>query len=177
MPKLRTVLDTQKRNYRFTMWPQTVLEPFEEVATIVENARQRAADIDADGRLSVEGKRAAKTEMASTILEAIQKWHMPRLTGLDADLNRHRTALLPAKTETPDARRVDVLLSHLRALTPQEIAVAYNSATPDEQMLMEHASASVGRVPLKTSQGLVSFPVKLTVLLETAPLMMASAET
>jgi hypothetical protein len=60
---------------------------------------------------------------------------------------------MPASTEKPDSRKIDFLLSHLRDGTPLEIATFYNSATDDERLLMEEASRSVGRVPMKTPSG------------------------
>ena len=39
-------------------------------------------------------------------------------------------------------------------MSPTEIATFYDSATDDERRLMEAAAASVGRVPMKTDNGL-----------------------
>jgi hypothetical protein len=86
-------------------------------------------------------------------IEAIAKWHTPRVAGLDGDLGLHRAALLPTDTK-PDARRVDFTLGLLQKHTPAEIAVFYNSATDDERLVMEAAAASVGRIPTKTANGL-----------------------
>jgi hypothetical protein len=46
------------------------------------------------------------------------------------------------------------MAAHLLKHTPADIAVFYNSATETERREIEAASASVGRVPLKTSNGL-----------------------
>ena len=153
--KLRLVLDTLDRNYRFSQWPKTtVLAPFQEVTLIVGRFFEQKASIDADRNLTGEGKTAARKEAGTAAMEAIKKWHTPRVAGLDADLGVHRAALLPASTEKPDARRIDFLLSHLRDRTPQEIATFYSSATDEERLVMEAAAASVGRIPMKSANGL-----------------------
>jgi hypothetical protein len=154
--KLRLVLDTLDRNFRFTQWPKAaVLDPFREAALIVDRFFEQKATIDADRNLTREGKVAARAQAGQVAMEAINKWHTPRVAGLDADLGVHRAALLPASTEKPDARRIDFLLSHLRDRTPQEIATFYNSATDEERLVMEAAAASVGRIPMKSANGLV----------------------
>ena len=86
-------------------------------------------------------------------LEALGKWHTPRLAGLDADLGTQRAALLPTGAK-PDDRQIDFILSHLRDKTPQEIAILYNLAPDDRRLLMEAASASVGPIPVKSESGL-----------------------
>jgi hypothetical protein len=45
-------------------------------------------------------------------------------------------------------------LGRLQQFTPDEIAVLYSSATDEERVVMETASASVGRIPIKTANGL-----------------------
>jgi hypothetical protein len=152
--KLREVLDTHRLNFRFTQWPITVLDPFEIADGIVQKLHQQRAEIDADPRLTPEGKRDARVKAREAALKAIADWHAPRLAGLDADLGAHRAALVPPATEKPDARRIDFLLSHLRDRSPMEIATFYNSATDEERLVMEAAAASVGRVPLKSAKGL-----------------------
>src|SRR5438034_4146329 len=154
MKNLRLVLDTYARNFRFTQWPKTVLEPFDEPAKILNEFHTAKAAIDVDLRLAPRGNDEARVNLGKTALAAIVKWHTPRLAGLDADLGIHRAALVPPSTEKPDGRRLDFLLSHLRDRTPDEIAVFYNSATDEERLAMEAAAASVGRVPMKTANGL-----------------------
>jgi hypothetical protein len=65
----------------------------------------------------------------------------------------HRAALV-TKSEKPNARRIDYMLSVLQKHSPQEIATFYNLATDDERLVMEAASASVGRISMKTDRGL-----------------------
>lgn len=155
MTKLRGLLETYALNFRMTQWQKkAVLDPFEEPAIIVERFFEQKALIDADRRLTPEGKAAARGEAGTAAIAAISKWHVPRVAGLDADLGVHRTALLPPSTEKPDPRAIDFLLSHLKDRTPQEIATFYNSATDGERLLMEHAAASVGRIPRKSEHGL-----------------------
>jgi len=99
-------------------------------------------------------RRQPKAERRAAALKAVAEVQTPRLAGLEADIAAHRAALLPASAETPDARRIDFLLSHLRDRTPQEIATFYNAATNDERLLMEAAAVSVGRIPMKGPNGL-----------------------
>lgn len=113
--------------------------------------------IEADRRLTPEGKRDARQKAADAALAAIAKWHEPRLAGLDADLGAQRTALIPASTEKPTDRRIDFLLSHLRDRTPLEIATFYSSATDEERLVMEAAAASVGRMPMKAANGAMTW--------------------
>jgi hypothetical protein len=152
--KLRSILDTHRLNFRMTQWPITVLDPFEDVDAIVERAHQERTAIDADRRLTPEGKTTARLEKRTAAVNAVNDLYAKRLAGIDADVAAHRAALLPVSTtEKPDARRIDFLLSHLRDKTPQEIATFYDKASDDERLLMEAAAASVGRIPLKTPQG------------------------
>jgi hypothetical protein len=51
------------------------------------------------------------------------------------------------------------MASQLQKFTPHEIAVFYNTATDPERRVMEAASASVGRLPMKTSNGLELKPM------------------
>jgi hypothetical protein len=153
MRKLRLVLDTYAKNFRMTQWSPAVLEPFEEAAAIVESLVKQKAAIEADRRLTPEGKAAARTDAGKKALAAIAKWHTPKLAGLDADLGVHRAALLPS-TEKPDARKIDFMLGLLQKHTPDEVSVFYGSATDEERQLMEQCAASVGRVPVKSENGL-----------------------
>src|SRR5436309_2869591 len=113
MKTLELLLDTYARNFRFTQWPKTVLEPFDEPAKILNEFHAAKAAIDVDRRLTPEGRDAARVNAGKTALAAIDKWHTPRLAGLDADLGIHRAALVPPSTEKLDGRRLDFLLSHL----------------------------------------------------------------
>jgi len=152
--KLRGLLETHRRNFRLTHWPITALDPFEDYDAIVERAHKEKASIDANANLTGRGKGAEKTAKAAALVKEILDKHTPRLTGLDADLAAHRAALLPQSSEKPDARRIDFMLSHLRDRTPQEIGIFYTSATDEERLVMEAAATSVGRVPMKTGNGL-----------------------
>jgi hypothetical protein len=154
MRQLRDVLNAHRQNFRMTQFPVTVLDPLNEAPTIVAAFEAQLATIGANPHLTADGKAAERAKAAQDALDKIQKWHTPRLAGLDADLGKHRAALLVPATAKPDARRVDFLLSHLRALSPVEIATFYGSATDDERRLMEAAAESVGRVPMKTENGL-----------------------
>jgi hypothetical protein len=154
MSKLRTVLDTYARNFNMTAWPRTVLEPFEEAASIVENFNKQVATIHANPHLTPEGKLAGRRDAATAALAALKKWREPRLAGLDAHVSAHRSALLPTG-EKPDARKVDFTLGLLQKYTPHEIAVFYNSASDAERLVMEAASTVAGRMPMKTPGGLV----------------------
>lgn len=89
----------------------------------------------------------------ATTRAAISVWHEERLKNIDADLLEQRAALL-SDTTRPDPKQIDLMASQLRQFTPHEIAVFYNSATEPERRVMEAASASVGRVPMKSSNGL-----------------------
>lgn len=157
--KTRSVIDTQRLNFRMRQWPITVIDPLEEVAAIVEKFHKEKAAIDADHHLTNEGKSAARAKAGQTALKAITDWHTPRLAGLDQDLGAHRAALVPASTEKPSDRRIDFLLSHLRDRTPQEIATFYSSASDEERLALEAAAASVGRIPMKGSDGLTWQPL------------------
>jgi hypothetical protein len=108
--------------------------------------------IDADPHFTPKGKDGARVKAAKDALEALGKWHAPRLAGLDADLGTQRAALVPTG-DKPDGRQIDFLLSHLRDKTLHEIAVLYNSTTDERRLLMEAASASVGDIPYKTEDG------------------------
>jgi hypothetical protein len=47
------------------------------------------------------------------------------------------------------------MLARMQQLSPLEVAVAYNAATDDERVVMEHASAQDGRgLPMKSGRGL-----------------------
>src|SRR5207253_190600 len=85
-------------------------------------------------------------------------WHAPKLVGLDTQVAQHRTALAP-QMEKPDPRKVEYMLSQLQRHTPQEIATFYNAATDEERLVMEAASASVGRIPVKSGNGLTWEPL------------------
>lgn len=151
---LRLAVDTLRRNYRFTHYPVTALDPFEEPVKILDAFHKAKAAIDVDRKLTPEGKDAARLKLGKDTLEAIAKWHAPRLSGLDADLDAQRTALLPQPSKPPDGRKLDFLLSRLRDRTPEDVAVLYNSATDAERVDLETLSASVGRIPIKSANGL-----------------------
>jgi hypothetical protein len=111
--------------------------------------RTDKAAIEANRNLSNEGKNEATRAAREAARERFEKWHAPRLAGLDADIAVHRAALMP-KTTTPDPKKVEFMANVLQRYSPHERAVFYNSATDDERVAMEAASALLGRVPMKT---------------------------
>ena len=77
--------------------------------------------------------------------------------------------------ERPDAKRIDLMAAHMLKHPPNDLAILYNSASEIERREMEAASASIGRVPLKTETGL-----KWTTLVDpemVAEAILARAET
>lgn len=155
---VRSVLDTLRLNFRLTQWPITVLDPLEEADLIVTRFLDQRATITADRHLTHEGKVNATRDAGAAAVAAVAAWHTPRLAGLDADIGVHRTRLLPTGPP-PDARAVDFMLRTMQTYSVEEMAVFYGSATDHERLVMEAASASVGRVPTKTANGLVWQPL------------------
>ena len=157
--KLRFTVETQKLNNRLTQYDaEKVFEPFAEAITIVENFQQREDTAAADPHLTPKGKDAARVKAAKEALEALGKWHAPRLAGLDADLGTQRAALVPPGNK-PDQRRVELMASRLIQFTQDENGVFYNSATDEERQVMEAASSMLGRIPVKTGNGLELRPL------------------
>src|SRR5581483_945986 len=130
--KLRLILDTHRRNFRLTQWPETVLDPLDSYNDLVEQAHKDRATIDNDQHLTPAGKAAARAAKREAAIKAIDALKTPRLAGLDADVAAHRAALIPSSATKPSDRQIDFLLSHLRDRTPNEIATFYGSATDDE---------------------------------------------
>ncbi len=162
------ILDTHRRNQRFAHYDiDTVLVPFEHVRMLDSSLRQQKAAIAADRNLTNEGKQAALEKARAATRAAITEWNERRQSDIGSDLLEKRAALM-ANVERPDAKRVDLMASHLLKHAPSDIAVFYNSASEIERREMEAASASIGRVPLKTEAGR-----KLTTLLD--PDMVAEA--
>lgn len=157
--KLRLTLNTLRSNVRLTQWPVTALDPLDDYDRFVEQAYKEKTAIDTNDHLASKGKRAAKDERTAALVKAVVDKHAPRLSGLEADMSTRRATLLQTNTEKPDARRIDLLLSHLRGFTAQEIAIFYGSATDDEKIVLEEAARSVGRIPTKTEAGLVWAPL------------------
>ena len=152
--KSRLLLETLRRNLRFTQYDvDTVLLPLEHPVTLAEAALEQKATIEKDDHLAGKGKGAAKVKAGNTTIAAVKAGHEPRLKGIDADLLQARAALIP-QTPRPDPRRVELMSSLLLKHTPQDINVLYGSASEDERRVMEAASAFVGRVPLKSANGL-----------------------
>jgi hypothetical protein len=159
MPRLRLVLETQRKNLRFTQYDlDVVLTPFEHVATLVDAFDQQKATIAADPHLTDDGKKAALAKARATTREAVKAWQEPRLKGIDADLLAQRAALIP-QADVPDQHRVSLMASELLKFTPQDRAILYNQATEDERRVMEAASAATGRVPFKSANGLELKPL------------------
>lgn len=174
MPHLRIVLDTYKRNFNMTQWPVSILDAFEEPALFVDQFHKQAAAIDANRNLSPEGRNQARRDAGKAALAAINKWQTPKLTVLDGQIAQQRASLMPP-TPQPDPRTVDHMVSQLQRFAPQEIAVLYGSATDAERVVMEAASASLGRVPLKSEHGLEWKPLLAPDVIDEAVLARATA--
>lgn len=149
MANVRELVDTLALNFRMRHWHrENVFEPFGEPLDLTTRIRQERADIDSNRHLSPEGKVAARDARAKAAREALQKWHEPRLAGLDADIAARQAGLLP-DADKPDPKRVEFMAALMQRYTPQENATFYNSASDAERIVMEHASALLGRVPMK----------------------------
>jgi hypothetical protein len=154
MTKTELQIDTITRNYRFVHYKaDDVMGPCEHVLKLTDEFRQQREAISADRNLTTEGKTAAMEKVRETTRTAINEWRDARLKNIDADMLEKRTALFLDRA-MPDAKHVDLMATHLLKHTPSDIAVFYNSATEPERRAMEAASASVGRVPMKTGNGL-----------------------
>jgi hypothetical protein len=130
-----------------------VLNAFEEPALIVNRFFEKKAQIDGDANLTPRGRDAARNEAADQARASLSTWATGKLTNLDTQIGQQRAALVPTPAKL-DPRKVDHLLARLQTFTPDEIATFYGSATDDERQLIEAASASVGRIPTKTTNGL-----------------------
>jgi hypothetical protein len=173
--RIRSLIDTYRQNFRMTQWPKTVLDAFEEPALIVDRFHQERATINADANLTPQGKAAATQRAAKAALDALGKWQTPKLSGLDTQVAQQRASLAPQGPK-PDPRRVDYLLARLQGHTPEEIATFYNAATDEERVLMEAASASVGRIPTKTANGLQWQPLIASEVVNDSVLARAQAK-
>ena len=149
--------DTFALNFEgsFGLVGKTALKPFDEPVKIVERFLQEVAGIKEHPHLTDEGKAARIINEGQTAIDAVATWHARREAGLGADIGVHQAALVPS-TFKPDARRVDIMLSSLQRHTPEDVAVLYHSATDDDCLCMEAASALVGLIPTKTEGGLRS---------------------
>lgn len=149
---LAILLSVYDRNFKFKKYPNTVLHPFRELQSIVDNLTTTKAAVERDTWLTSAGKDHAKVEAGIKALRAVNAWLKPKLERLDADLAARKAALptLPP----PDAAKVNVMLSKLQSFTPEERAVLYNSATDEERRLMEGAHAVAGRMPMKSGNGI-----------------------
>jgi hypothetical protein len=151
--KVRTLIDVHEQNARFTHYDWRVVRPqLDSAITITETFLSQKAAIDADPHLTPKGKDAARVKAAKEALEALGKWHSPRLAGLDADLGTQRAALIPTG-DKPDPRRVELMASRLIQFTQEENGVFYNAATGEERQVMEAASSVLGRIPVKAGDG------------------------
>lgn len=154
MSTFEEVHDTQLRNHTFQHYDRdTVFVPFQHLRMLSRTFHQQRVSIATDRRLTNEGKEAALALARTNTRKAIEDWHSLRLKNLDADLLEQRAALV-AHTSKPDPKRVDMLASHLRQFTPHEINVVYSAATDPERREIEEASALLGRLPIKTEQGI-----------------------
>ena len=154
LDKLELILDTHRRNLRFSQYDkETVLLPLEQARNLVGAFHKLRSDIEADRRLTPEGKADARAKARSTTLAALKAWHEPRLQGLDADLLQQRAALM-TQTERPDQARIMLMANELAKFTPQERAVLYGSAADADRRVLEAASAATGPLPTKSANGL-----------------------
>jgi hypothetical protein len=149
---LKTLLGVYDQNFRFKQYPKTVLAPLAEAQAIVDKLIAAKAAIEGDRGLTSEGKDTAKVKVGVAALNALATWVKPKLAGLDADLAAQKAAL--PTVPTPDANAVTEMRAKLQPFTPQERAVLYNSASAQEQQLMEAAHAAAGRAPSKSANGL-----------------------
>jgi hypothetical protein len=153
MANVRELRDTLALNFRMRHWPQqNVFDPLNEPVEMMARIRQERADIDANRNLSPVGKVEARNTAKQRASEAVKKWHEPNLAGLDAHIAEHRAGLLPKGTP-PDPKRVEFMAALMQRYTPEENAVFYTSADDSDRVVMEAASALLGRVPLKTQAG------------------------
>jgi hypothetical protein len=154
MRRLPIIVDTQARTQRFKHRDvKTEMVPFQHVLMLSQALEKQEASIMTDRNLSNDGKDTAIKKVRATTRTAITEWHEQRLKNIDADLLEKRAALLSDNT-VPDPKRVDLMASQLRQFTLQEIAVFYSSATEPERRVMEAASVVVGRMMMKSSNGL-----------------------
>jgi hypothetical protein len=154
MKRLNLIIDTEARNQRFKHRDvKTEMVPFEHVRMLSQAHHKQVETISTDRNLTNEGKANAIEKARATTRAAISEWHEQRLKNIDADLLEKRAALLADSTR-PDPKHVGLMESQLLKHSPHEIGVFYNSATEPERRAMEAASASLGRIPMKTPNGL-----------------------
>lgn len=154
MSLIDDILDTQRRNQRFTHYDlETVMVPFEHVRMLSKTYHDKKAAIATDRHLTNEGKNEATAKAKAVRDATIKEWDEQRRKNIDADLLEQRAALM-GNVERPDVKRVDLMSAHLLKHKPSDIAVFYNSASETERREMEAASASIGRVPMKAESGL-----------------------
>ncbi len=160
MTKTLNVLETLERNFLARHYrPDAVFGPLKEFVTLVQQATDQAQAVGQDPMLSPEGRFTERKAALDAMAQQISQRRDSRLAGLDADLAAQRTALAPA-AKPADPKKVDHLLSVLRTMTPDEVAICYGSASDDEKLLMEAASSLIGRVPTKTREkGIVWTPL------------------
>lgn len=155
MKKIIGHIETQARNARFTHYDGKVVDSqLRDVLLFSQHFFTKKAEIDASRDLTPQGKAAARRKVADDVLAEIDKWKTERVTSLNADIGAQRTALVQPLGHKPEQHRVDFLLARLHDRTPEEISVLYGAATDEERQVMEAASASVGRIPMKTGRGL-----------------------
>ena len=147
---LAALLDVYDRSFNFRRYPKSVLAPLREPQSIVDKLIADKAAIEANRNLTTEGKDAAKVSAGMAALKAIADWLTPKLAGLNADLAARKAALPTGPS--PDAGRVGAMLSKLQSFSQDERAVLYNSATVQEQQLMEAAHAAAGEDPLEIGE-------------------------
>jgi hypothetical protein len=154
MSKFDEVLDTQRRNQRFSQYDaDVVMVPFEHLRHLTATHRRVVAEATVDAKLTAEGKTDAIRRSRETTREAITAWHEQRLRGLDADLLAKRAALI-GTADRPDPARVTLMAAALVRFAPDERMTLYGSAADADRRVMEAASASTGPLPTKTANGL-----------------------
>jgi hypothetical protein len=154
MSDLDLHFDTQRRGHQGLQQYDinVVLVPFEHLRMLSQRHEKRRVEVIADRRLTNDGKADAIEKSRAETRAAIREWHEGRLKSLDADLLEQRAGLM-ANQSVPDAKRVELMSSHLMKFKPNEIVVLYSSAGESERREIEAASAAIGRVPQRAADG------------------------
>jgi hypothetical protein len=131
-----------------------VAKQLDDIASFVDGILDSVRAIHASPKLTEEGKREEGSARVKAGLEAVRMQKDKKLAGLDANLASVRIEHLgkDSKGKFSD-RQIDAMLARMREFDPLQNAIAYGTATVEEQQLMEVASASVGRLPTKLPNG------------------------
>lgn len=115
---------------------------------------ERRAEIQADSRLTIEGRFDAVRVAAKETLAALEKWHRPLRDGLSAHEHQLRTKLREAVVERPPsdvAERVERVMLHAEirreasSMTAQQLEVLYRNGTAEVRRALE----SLPRIQVK----------------------------